>query len=108
MTTTNDPATTTLVVTRSKPGGEQFVEEYVVLCDDELTLLEAILRVRRETDPSLAVRYSCKANACKECSATIDGKPGFLCATRAVPGGTTRIEPLKKPRLIRDLVTELY
>jgi succinate dehydrogenase/fumarate reductase-like Fe-S protein len=54
------------------------------------------------------VRFSCKANACKECSAVIDGKPGFLCAQRAVPGATTRIGPLPKPRLIRDLVTELF
>jgi succinate dehydrogenase/fumarate reductase-like Fe-S protein len=100
--------TTTLAITRGEPGTEPHVEEYTVPYYDGLTLLEAILHVRRHDDPSLAVRFSCKANACKECSATIDGKVGFLCAIRATPGATTTIEPLKKPRLIRDLATELY
>jgi succinate dehydrogenase/fumarate reductase-like Fe-S protein len=100
--------TTTLAITRGGAGTEPHVEEFTVPYQDGLTLLEAILQVRRTDDPSIAVRYSCKANACKECSATIDGKPGFLCAIRAKPDATTVIEPLKKPRLIRDLVTELY
>ena len=99
---------TTLAITRASPGGETRVEEHDVPYEDGLTLLDAIIWVRRHRDPSLAVRFSCKANACKECSATIDGQPGFLCAQRAVAGVTMRIEPLKKPRLIRDLVTELY
>jgi len=99
---------TTLAITRASPGGESRVEEHDVPYADGLTLLDAIIWIRRHRDPSLAVRFSCKANACKECSATIDGKPGFLCAQLAVPGRTTRIEALKKPRLIRDLVTELY
>ena len=100
--------TTKLAITRAVPGGETRVEVHEVPYYDGLTLLEAILWIRRHHDPALAVRFSCKANACKECSATIEGKPGFLCAQRAVPGAVTRIEPLKKPRLIRDLVTELY
>jgi succinate dehydrogenase/fumarate reductase-like Fe-S protein len=100
--------TTTLAITRGLPGGEPYVEEFHVPYHDGLTLLDAIVHVRRTEDPSLAVRFSCKANACKECSATIDGKPGFLCAIRAKPDATTTIAPLKKPRLIRDLVTELY
>jgi succinate dehydrogenase/fumarate reductase-like Fe-S protein len=100
--------TTTLAIARGGPGLESQVEEFTVPYHDGLTLLEAIMHVRRTDDPSLAVRFSCRANACKECSATIDGKPGFLCAIRAKPDVTTVIEPLKKPRLIRDLVTELY
>ena len=100
--------TTRLRVTRGTPNGPARVEEYEVPCDDALTLLDAVIWIRRHRDPSLAVRFSCKANACKECSATIDGTPGYLCAQRAVPGATTRIEPLRKPRRIRDLVTELF
>ena len=98
---------TTLAITRGAPGSESRVETYDVPYEDGLTLLDAIIWIRRRRDASIAVRFSCKANACKECSATIDGKPGFLCAQLTVAGGTTRIEPLKKPRLIRDLVSEL-
>ncbi len=102
------PATTRLAITRGTSREDAPVETYEVPYVDGLTLLDAIAWIRRECDPSLAVRFSCKANACKECSAVIDGKPGYLCAVRATPGATTRIEPLRKPRLIRDLVTELH
>jgi succinate dehydrogenase/fumarate reductase-like Fe-S protein len=100
--------TTRLAIARGAAGETPRIEEYDVPFEDGLTLLDAVIWIRRHRDPSLGVRFSCKANACKECSATIDGKPAFLCATRAPEGGTTRIEPLRKPRHIRDLVTELF
>jgi succinate dehydrogenase/fumarate reductase-like Fe-S protein len=103
----SDRKTTRLAVTRGEPGGEPYVQEYEVPYEPGLTLLDALIWVRRHQDPSLAVRYSCKANACKECSAMIDGKPDYLCTRRAGEETTTAIAPLKKPRLIRDLVTEL-
>jgi succinate dehydrogenase/fumarate reductase-like Fe-S protein len=98
---------TRLAVRRGEPGGEPWVEEYEVPFEPGLTLLDALIWVRRHQDPSLAVRYSCRANACKECSAIIDGQPGYLCTQRAAEDATASIEPLRKPRLIRDLVTEL-
>jgi succinate dehydrogenase/fumarate reductase-like Fe-S protein len=100
--------TTRLEIARGGAGAETRFETFEVPYEDGLTLLDALLWLRRNEDPSIGVRFSCRANACKECSATIDGKPGYLCAQRAVEGGTTRLEPLRKPRLIRDLVTELY
>lgn len=99
--------TTTLAVTRGRPGGEPDVQEYTIPFEAGLTLLDALIWIRQNVDPSLGVRFSCRANACKECSATIDGKPDYLCTRRAVAGATVRIEPLRKPRWIRDLVTEL-
>lgn len=103
----NGPKTTRLAVTRGEPGAEPRVQEYEVPFEPGLTLLDALIWVRRHEDPSLAVRYSCRANACKECSALIDGAPDYLCTRRAEEGTTARVEPLPKPRLIRDLVTEL-
>ena len=99
---------TRLLISRGSSRDDETVDAFDVPYEEGLTLLDAIGWIRRECDPSLAVRFSCKANACKECSAVIDGKPGYLCALRVVPGATTRIEPLRKPRLIRDLVTELH
>lgn len=72
-----------------------------------MTVLNALIWIRENTDPSLAIRYSCRANACKECSAVINGKAGYLCAEKAQPGARTFIEPLMKRTWIRDLVTEL-
>lgn len=98
---------TTLAVTRGRPGEQPTVQEYTIPFEPGLTLLDALIWVRENVDPTLAVRFSCRANACKECSAMIDGKPDYLCTRRAVEGATVRIEPLRKPRWIRDLVTEL-
>ena len=103
----SEPATR-LRIARGEGTAPELFEEYDVPYTDGLTLLDALIWIRRNRDPALAIRFSCKANACKECSATIDGTPGYLCAQRAVPGATTRIEPLRKPRRIRDLVTELF
>ena len=100
--------TTTLAVSRGTPAQDCGTQEYAVPFEAGLTLLDALIWIRQNLDPSLAVRYSCRANACKECSATIDGKVAYLCTVRAVEGATVRIEPLQKPRLIRDLVTELF
>lgn len=99
---------TRLRVTRGQPGTPRTTVEYEVPYEDGLTLLEALIWVRRNRDPSLGVRFSCRANACKECAATIDGRPGYLCAQRAQPERTVTIEPLRRPRWIRDLVTELF
>ncbi len=98
---------TMLAVTRGRPGEQATVQEYTIPFEPGLTLLDALIWVRENVDPTLAVRFSCRANACKECSAMIDGKPDYLCTRRAVEGATVRIEPLRKPRWIRDLVTEL-
>jgi succinate dehydrogenase/fumarate reductase-like Fe-S protein len=99
--------TTTLIVTRGEPGNDPDARTYTVPFEAGLTLLDALIWIRQNVDPSLAVRYSCRANACKECSAMIDGKPDYLCTRRAGEGANVRIEPLRKPRWIRDLVTEL-
>lgn len=71
------------------------------------SLLDLLLELRIQTDPSLAVRYSCRANACKECSALINGQVGYLCCEKAADGAVVEIRPLPKRRWIRDLVTDL-
>lgn len=98
---------TTLRVVRGEPGVGQQIAEYRVPFEEGMTLLEALLQVREREDPSLAVRYSCQANACKECSALINGKPGYLCTARAEANTTAEVGPLPKRRWIRDLVVDL-
>lgn len=95
-----------LRVTRGDPSSGARIEEFDVPFDPRQSLLDALLWVREHVDPSLAVRYSCHANACKECSALIDGKPDYLCCTRAT-AAVVELAPLKKRRWYRDLVSEL-
>ena len=98
----------TLEITRGAPSEGSRTARFEVPFQDGMSLLDAIAWVRANLDPSLAVRFSCRsANACKECSALIDGKPGYLCVAKAQPGVTARIAPLPRRPRIRDLVVEL-
>ncbi len=101
-------ATVRLKIRRGSPAGGAELAEYEVPYSEGMSLLDAVLWIREHQDPSLAVRYSCRiSNACKECSAAIDGKAGYLCNTRAVPGQTVTLEPLGKRGWIQDLVSQM-
>ncbi|WP_027091566.1 2Fe-2S iron-sulfur cluster-binding protein [Cohnella thermotolerans] len=98
----------TLRLVRGEAGNAASEAVYEVPYRDGMSLLDAIFWIREHVDPALAVRYSCRsANACKECSAIVDGKAGFLCSIRARPGSEVRIEPLSARPWIQDLVTSL-
>jgi succinate dehydrogenase/fumarate reductase-like Fe-S protein len=98
----------TLQVVRGEVGTEAVEVQYEVPYRDGMSLLDAIFWIREHQDPSLAVRYSCRsANACKECSAIVDGKAGYLCSIRAQPGSEVHIQPLTGRAWIKDLATSL-
>jgi succinate dehydrogenase/fumarate reductase-like Fe-S protein len=98
----------TLQIARGDEKSGRNVEEYEVPFHEGMSLLDGVFWLREHVDPSLAVRYSCRsANACKECSAVVNGKVGYLCSIRAVPDSTAKIEPLAARPWIRDLVSLL-
>lgn len=97
----------TVRVRRGGPGATPSYDSWDVPYAEGMSVLDALLYVRRHYDPTLAVRFSClNANACKECSAVIDGKVGYLCTVRLGEQAVS-CEPLPKKRLIRDLVVDL-
>ncbi len=99
--------TSRISVMRGDPEAGSRDQEFEIPFEPGMSVLDSLLWVRSHVDPTLAVRYSCRANACKECSAVIDGKAGYLCSTRIRESGAIRVEPLRKRRWLRDLVSEL-
>jgi succinate dehydrogenase/fumarate reductase-like Fe-S protein len=82
-------------------------EEFAVPFEDGGTVLDALIWIRANRDPSLAIRYSCiNANVCKECTIAIDGKVLYACTTRLVEGRAMILEPLPGKLRLRDLVAE--
>ena len=82
-------------------------DEFAVPVEDGATVLDALVWIRANRDPSLAVRYSCiNANVCKECTIAIDGVVDYACTTRLRPGTVMTLEPLPGKPVLRDLVTE--
>ena len=88
----------------SSPGR---YEEFAVPFEEGATVLDALIWIRAQRDPSLAMRYSCiSANVCKECTIAVDGKVVYACTARLEPR-EMRLEPLPNKARVRDLVTEI-
>ena len=100
-------AIATLVVRRGQPGEKPVWARFDVAYEPGQSVLDGLRRIRIDTDPSLAFRYSCiNANACKECMMLLDGKVVYACTARLEPR-EMRLEPLPNKTQIRDLVTEI-
>ena len=98
---------TKLIIYRGANGKDPRYDEFEVPHEDGASVLDALVWVRENRDPSLAFRYSCvSANACKECMVLVDGKVNYACTARLNTGVVT-IEPLANKGLIRDLVTDI-
>ena len=97
----------TLLIKRGQPGEESVWTRFEVTYEPGQSVLDGLRRIRIQTDPSLAFRYSCiNANACKECMIQVDGKTVYACTTRLAEREMT-LEPLPNKKLVRDLVSEI-
>lgn len=97
-----------LRICRSRPDAPvPRYEEFAVPFEPGATVLDALILIRMQRDPSLAIRYSCiNANVCKECLIAIDGEVRYACTTRLCSEAVMTLDPLPGKPVLRDLVTE--
>ena len=71
-------------------------------------VLDALLKIKNEIDPTLTFRRSCREGICGSCAMNIDGTNTLAC-TCAISGihGAVRIFPLPHLPVIKDLVPDL-
>ncbi len=71
-------------------------------------VLDAILYIKNQIDPTLTFRRSCREGICGSCAMNIDGTNTLACtkATSAVKG-TVKIYPLPHMSVLKDLVPDL-
>ena len=71
-------------------------------------VLDALIKIKNEQDPTLAFRRSCREGICGSCSMNIDGGNTLACtmACSAIKG-PVRIYPLPHMPVIKDLVPDL-
>ena len=71
-------------------------------------LLDALIKIKSDIDPSLAFRRSCREGVCGSCSFNIDGLNTLAC-TSLIPKGTkpVRIYPLPHMPVVKDLIPDL-
>ncbi len=80
-------------------------EIYEVPLEPGMKVLDALIYIQENIDPTLAFRYGCKSWRCGACSIMINGKPGAACKTK-LDGEEVTLEPLPGLPVIRDLVVD--
>ncbi len=93
-------------------GGSGHFDSFTLAVPGETTttILDVLLRLQREQDPTLAFRYACRVNMCGSCAVVINGKEGLACKTNVShipPGQEITIRPLNHFPVIKDLVVDM-
>lgn len=71
-------------------------------------VLDALIKIKNEIDPTLTFRRSCREGICGSCAFNIDGKNTLACITRIEDTeGDIRIYPLPHMPVVKDLVPDL-
>src|SRR2546421_10712035 len=98
-----------LRVFRWAPDGVERWQAYRVVVGPETTVLDALVEIQREQDPTLAFRYACRVGMCGSCAMVVNGRERWACRTRLtlLDGGDVTVRPLYHFPLLRDLVVDM-
>ena len=71
-------------------------------------VLDALIKIKNEIDPTLTFRRSCREGICGSCSMNIDGRNTLACTTAIEEfKGDVQITPLPHMQVVKDLVPDL-
>lgn len=90
------------------PGGRRF-SEFPVVLEPRMSVLDALFRIQRQQDESIAFRCACRVGMCGTCAVMVNGVPRLACSTRVATLETDllTIEPLPRYPVIKDLAVSL-
>ncbi|WP_440995577.1 succinate dehydrogenase iron-sulfur subunit [Arhodomonas sp. SL1] len=71
-------------------------------------VLDALIKIKNEIDPTLTFRRSCREGICGSCAMNIDGQNTLAC-TKGIDeiDGDVRIYPLPSMAVVKDLIPDL-
>ncbi len=90
-------------------GENPRIDTYFIDLDDcGPMVLDALIKIKNEIDPTLTFRRSCREGICGSCAMNIDGENTLAC----IKGideirGDVRIYPLPHMHVVKDLVPDL-
>ncbi|KAF5318215.1 hypothetical protein D9611_014890 [Ephemerocybe angulata] len=72
-------------------------------------ILDALIKIKNEIDPTLTFRRSCREGICGSCAMNIDGQNTLACLCRIdrAPQKDSKIYPLPHMFIVKDLVPDL-
>ena len=85
------------------------IDSYTIdLADCGPMVLDAIIKIKNEIDPTLTFRRSCREGICGSCAMNINGENTLacICPINEIKGGT-KIYPLPHMQIVKDLVPDL-
>lgn len=84
------------------------MQKYEIDLDDcGPMVLDALLKIKNELDPTLSFRRSCREGICGSCAMNIDGRNNLACLSKIEKTGSTKIYPLPHLDVIRDLIPDV-
>jgi succinate dehydrogenase / fumarate reductase iron-sulfur subunit len=90
-------------------GGNPRIETFYVdraVCGP--MVLDALIKIKNEQDPTLTFRRSCREGICGSCAMNIDGANGLACLEAIADiEGAVRLYPLPHMKVVKDLVPDL-
>ncbi|MDT7869751.1 MAG: succinate dehydrogenase iron-sulfur subunit [Thermoproteus sp.] len=90
-------------------GKKSWWQEYKVdIKSRKISVLDVLVKIKEEQDPTLAIRYSCRMAICGSCGMVINGVPRLACQTllAEIKDDTITVEPMWNHRVIKDLVVD--
>ena len=72
-------------------------------------VLDALIKIKNEIDPTLTFRRSCREGICGSCAMNIDGinTLACICGMDEIKGDVVKIYPLPHMPVVKDLVPDL-
>ena len=85
-------------------GAKERYETYLLEAEPLETVLDILIRIYRNSQPSLSFRFACGVVKCGECAVTVNGIPCLACEKKIEP--EMKIDPLPQLPVIKDLVID--
>ena len=90
---------------------EGHYDTFEIQIEDErlTTILDVLLKIQKERDPTLSFRFACRVSMCGSCALVINGKERLACKTVVgdLKEKAITIRPLNHFPIIKDLVVDM-
>ncbi|KAG1780007.1 iron-sulphar subunit protein of succinate dehydrogenase [Suillus placidus] len=93
-----------------EPAKKPTLQSYIIdLNQTGPMILDALIKIKNEVDPTLTFRRSCREGICGSCAMNIDGQNTLACLCRIDrnPSKNSKIYPLPHMYIVKDLVPDL-
>ena len=86
-----------------------YFQSYRIVLQHGMTILDALMQIKENQDPTLNYRKSCRMGICGSCAMYVNGKPRLTCQVQVneLQSLIVEVQPLPNFPILRDLVPDL-